>query len=101
MVRVEYDSKANAMYIWLRKALTKHRVEPSDKSRRIRIHEEEPSERFVLIIALMIVFFIGLIALQIVHLFIISSWSEEIWILINTMVGTIIGSVWGYSSRGD
>ncbi len=57
--------------------------------------KEEPQEEFVLIIALMVVFFAGLVALEIVHMVLLGSWNEVVFNGIMLVVGTIVGAVWG------
>lgn len=86
------------MLMWLRRVLTRRRitvVEPPS-SRRVRVREEPPSDRFVYSIALMIVFFVGLLTLQVAHMLILDRWNDAVWMLINTLVGAIIGAIWGY-----
>ena len=63
--------------------------------RKVRMVQEAPSERFILIIALMIVFFVGLLALEVIHMVVIGSWNEIIFNGIMLVVGTIVGAVWG------
>ena len=79
----------------LRRALTRRSVASVGPDRRVRYIEEAPSDRFVLIIALMIVFFVGLIALEIVHMLLMGSMNEVIFNGIMLIVGTIVGAVWG------
>jgi uncharacterized membrane protein YjjP (DUF1212 family) len=65
----------------------------------VRISEEEfqekPPERFVLIIQLMIIFFAGLLALEIVHMIVLGGWNDVIFNGIMLVVGTIVGAIWG------
>ena len=63
--------------------------------RRVRIRDEYPSERFLLVILLMIVFFVGLVALEVVHMVLFGSWNEVVFNGIMLVVGTIVGAVWG------
>jgi hypothetical protein len=63
--------------------------------RRVRVREEYPSDRFLLIIMLMIIFFIGLVALEVVHMVLLGSWNEVVFNGIMLVVGTIVGAVWG------
>ena len=63
--------------------------------RKVRIREEAPTDRFVLIIALMIIFFVGLVALEIVHIVLLDSWNEVVFNGIMLVVGTIVGAIWG------
>jgi len=80
---------------WLRKALIKRVVDYTGSDRRVRVTEEEPSERFVLVIALMIVFFVGLATLEVVHILLLKSWNEAIFNGIMLVVGTIVGALFG------
>lgn len=79
----------------LRGALTKTRTVEVGPVRRVRVREEAPSDRFLLIIVLMIVFFVGLTALEIVHMVLLGSWNEVVFNGIMLVVGTIVGAVWG------
>jgi len=80
---------------FLRRALTRLKTTDQTKTRRIRLTEETPSDRFILIIALMILFFIGLVSLEVVHMVWMGSWNDVIFNGIMLVVGTIVGSVWG------
>ena len=79
----------------LRRALTKRSTIDVSPVRKVRIREEAPTDRFVLIIALMIIFFAGLIALEVVHMLLLGSWNEVVFNGIMLVVGTIVGAVWG------
>ena len=57
--------------------------------------QEEPPERFVLIVQLMIIFFAGLLALEVVHMIFMGSWNDVIFNGIMLVVGTIVGAIWG------
>ena len=83
------------MFDWLRRGLTTRHVEETGVDRRVRVQEEPPTERFVLIIQLMIIFFVGLLALEIVHMIVIGSWNDVIFNGIMLVVGTIVGAIWG------
>ena len=88
------------MWSWLKRLIkrgtTKRTVEETDgKSRRVRVQEEPPSDRFVLIIGLMVLFFFGLVGLEIVHMMWMGSWNDVIFNGIMLVVGTIVGAVWG------
>jgi hypothetical protein len=81
---------------WLRKALTNKQVEPDSTSdRRVRVREESPPESFLLIVELMIVFFIGLVVLEVVHILMLGSWNDAVFGGIMLIVGTIVGAVFG------
>ena len=79
----------------LRRALTRRRTVEMSPVRKVRIREEAPTDRFVLIIALMIIFFVGLAALEIVHIVLLDSWNEVVFNGIMLVVGTIVGAIWG------
>ena len=83
------------MLKWLRKALIKRVVDYTGSDRRVRITEEEPSERFVLVVALMIVFFVGLLILEIAHIVLLKTWNEAIFNGVMLVVGTIVGALFG------
>jgi len=87
------------VWSWLRRLIrmgtTKKTVESSGKGRRVRVQEEPPSDRFVLIIGLMVLFFVGLVGLEIVHMVWMGSWNDVIFNGIMLVVGTIVGAVWG------
>lgn len=79
----------------LRRGLTRIKTTHPGTTRRIRLTEETPSDRFVLLIALMILFFIGLVSLEIIHMVWMDSWNDVIFNGIMLVVGTIVGSIWG------
>ena len=83
------------MFDWLRKGLTRRHVEESNASRRVRVQEEPPPQRFLVIIQLMIIFFAGLLALEVVYMIIFRDWSDVIFNGIMLIVGTIVGAIWG------
>jgi len=79
----------------LRRALTRRELWRLSPVRKVRIREEAPTDRFVLIIALMVIFFVGLAALEIVHMVLLGTWNEVVFNGIMLVVGTIVGAVWG------
>ena len=83
------------MFDWLRKGLTRRHVEESNASRRVRVQEEPPPQRFLVIIQLMIIFFAGLMALEITYMIIFRDWNDVIFNGIMLIVGTIVGAIWG------
>ena len=84
---------------YLKKSLRKRTILESEGTRRVRVQEEEPSDRFVLIIGLMVVFFAGLVGLEIIHMVWIGTWNDVIFNGIMLVVGTIVGAVWGKSAQ--
>jgi len=84
----------------IRRGTTKRMVTESDGSgRRVRVQEEMPSDRFVLIVGLMVLFFVGLVGLEIVHMVWMGSWNDAVFNGIMLVVGTIVGAVWGKSTE--
>ncbi len=82
---------------WLRRLLTRRTVSEVGASRRVRVAEDVPSDRFVLIVALMIIFFAGLVGLEVAHMLVFGAWNEAIFNGVMLIVGTIVGAVWGRS----
>ena len=86
------------MLDWLRRSLTRARPRYNERYER-RVSEEDrtpPPERFVLSIALMMVFFVGLIALEITYMFFMGEWNEVIFNGVMLVVGSLIGALFGY-----
>ena len=84
----------------LRRGLTRRRLlEAEEPARRVRVQEEQPDERFVLIIALMVLFFVGLVFLEVAHMVWLGSWNDIVFNGIMLVVGTIVGAVWGNSTH--
>jgi len=84
----------------IRKGLTVRRATVDEsKARRVRLLEEEPGDRFVLIIWLMVLFFVGLIFLELVHMVWVGTWNDVIFNGVMLVVGTIVGAVWGKMSE--
>ena len=85
------------MYTWIKKALTRRTITQDDSTtRKVRIQEELPSDRFVLSIWLMILFFAGLIILELVHMLVFTSWNQAIFDGIMLIIGGLIGALFGY-----
>lgn len=57
--------------------------------------KEPPSELVVWVFKMLLVFFIGLLGLEIVYMIIFQEFSTEIWSGIMTVVGAIIGLITG------
>jgi len=83
----------------VRRALTRETATHAEGPRRFRVLEEAPSDGFVLIVALMVVFFAGLIFLEIVHMVWMGTWNDVIFNGIMLVVGTIVGAVWGKAAQ--
>jgi hypothetical protein len=74
-------------------------VEEPGEAGRVRLLEEEPNDRFVLIVWLMVLFFVGLIFLELIHMVWLGAWSDAVFNGIMLVVGTIVGAVWGKMSQ--
>ena len=84
----------------VRKGLSRTVVLDDDSvGRRVRVEEIGPDENYVLIVALMIIFFVGLVFLEIIHMVWMGSWNDAVFNGIMLVVGTIVGAVWGRSSK--
>ena len=79
----------------LKRALVRRRTLEVGPVRKVRITEDYPSDRFMIIIALMIVFFVGLSLLEVIHIVLLGSWNEVVFNGIMLIVGTIVGAIWG------
>jgi hypothetical protein len=85
------------VWSWLRRALIRRRVvEDGSAVRRVRVQEELPSDRFVLSIWLMILFFAGLVGLELVHILVFGEWNQAIFDGIMLIIGALLGSLFGY-----
>jgi len=87
----------SAFIDWLREKLTRSSVSEAGEARKVRVTEDVPGDRFVLIVALMIIFFAGLVGLEIVHMVVFGTWNESVFNGVMLIVGTIVGAVWGRS----
>ncbi|MFH2111046.1 MAG: hypothetical protein ABIJ47_07285 [Candidatus Bathyarchaeota archaeon] len=83
--------------LYLKRCLTRRIIWEGSALRRVQVQEEVPSDRFIVIIILMIVFFVGLTMLEIVHLVWLGTWNDNVFNGIMLVVGTIVGAVWGRS----
>jgi len=83
------------LYRRLRAALVRRRTLEVGPVRKVRISEDYPTDRFLIIVALMIVFFVGLSLLEVIHIVFLGSWNEVVFNGIMLIVGTIVGAIWG------
>lgn len=83
----------------IRRGVTNRKVaDAAGVARRVRLLEDEAGDRFVLIVWLMVLFFAGLILLELVHMVWVGSWNDAVFNGIMLVVGTIVGAVWGKMS---
>jgi H+/Cl- antiporter ClcA len=84
----------------VKRMLTRQTLKANEAvTRRVTLTEQTPSDRFVLVVALMIVFFAGLVGLEVTYMVWMSEWNEAIFNGIMLIVGTIVGTVWGKTSQ--
>lgn len=75
--------------------LTTKNIESTGHTRRVQLIEDVSSDRFVLVVGLMVLFFVGLVGLEIVHMVWMGQWNDVIFNGIMLVVGTIVGAIWG------
>jgi len=80
---------------FIKRMLTTRSVTPAGRTRRVQLSENIPSDRFVLVVDLMVLFFVGLVGLEIVHMVWMGQWNDVIFNGIMLVVGTIVGAIWG------
>ena len=79
--------------------MTVRKVSARGSTRRVSLSEEVPSDRFVLIVGLMVLFFVGLVGLEVVHMVWMGAWNDVIFNGIMLVVGTIVGAIWGRTAE--
>ena len=81
--------------MWIKDVIANglQKMKASGISQRVRI--EETSEGFVMIIVLMVIFFIGLGALELAHMYMLGTWNEVIFNGIKLIIGAKTGAIWG------
>jgi hypothetical protein len=87
------------LFEWLKRRLTRRTAAEAPGDRRIRLIEDIPSDGYVLAVALMITFFIGLIGLEVAHMLVFQQWNESIFNGVMLVVGTIVGAVYGRNTQ--
>lgn len=80
---------------WIRRLLTKKVVRQIGKRRTIRVEDEEPEEKLVLITQFSIVVIVVLGAVEIVHLVVLGCWNSEVFTGIMGLIGTVTGIIIG------
>lgn len=80
----------------IRRLLTRTVILPARKrGKQTRKVQITPNEKLVYGCALALVFFVGMVSLQIAHLLVLREWNEGLWAAIAGMVGLIIGFFFG------
>jgi len=82
---------------WIRRLLTKQRIRDSDdrKTREVRVQEELPNEKLVLLVQFTMVVLVVLSAIEIVHIIVLKVWNAEVFAAITGLTGTITGVIIG------
>ena len=76
---------------WIRKALTKTVWTRHGKRRELRLSQEPPSERLIMITEFSIAAIAALTVIEVVHIVVLGSWNSEIFAAITGLIGTITG----------
>ena len=80
---------------WIRKALTKKRGVKKGKRRELKLVEEYPSERLVLITEFSMAAIGALTMIEVVHVIVLGSWNSEVFSALSGLIGTVTGIVIG------
>jgi len=82
---------------WIRRLLTKRRIRDSEdrKTREVRVQEELPNEKLVLLVQFTMVAMVILSAIEIVNIIVLKVWNAEIFATITGLTGTITGVIIG------
>ena len=81
---------------WIRRLLTKQRIRDSErKTREVRVQEELPNEKLVLLVQFTMVVLVVLSAIEIVHIIVLKIWNAEIFAAITGLTGTVTGIIIG------
>ena len=88
-----------SLFSFIKRLLTVRKVSAKGSPRRVSLSEEVPSDRFVLIVGLMVLFFVGLVGLEVVHMVWMGAWNDVIFNGIMLVVGTIVGAIWGRTAE--
>jgi len=84
------------MINWMRRALTRTIMLPGQKRGKQEIkYQLPPSEILVYGVALLMVFFVVLAALQVAHMLILRGWSDAIWAGMMVLMGAFVGAFFG------
>lgn len=80
---------------WIKQALTKKVWIRKGKRRELKLIEEPPSERLVLITEFSIAAMAALTVIEVVHIVSLGSWNSEVFAAITGLMGTVSGIVIG------
>ena len=81
---------------WIRRLLTKQRIRDSErKTREVRVQEELPNEKLVLLVQFTMVATVIFSAIEIVHIVVLKVWNAEVFAAITGLTGTVTGIIIG------
>jgi len=80
---------------WITKALTKTGWIRHGKRRELKLVEEPPSERLILITEFSIAAIAGLTIIEVVHVIVLDSWNAEVFAALSGLIGTVTGIIIG------
>jgi len=81
---------------WIRRLLTKRRIRDSERTtREVRVQEELPSEKLVLLVQFTMVVLVVLSAIEIVHIIVLKVWNAEVFAAVTGLIGTVTGIIIG------
>ena len=80
---------------WIRKLLTRKTVKLQGKRRTLRIEDEEPEDKLVILTEFAIITIIVLSAVEIVHIIVLKQWNENVFYAVTGLIGTVTGIIIG------
>jgi len=80
---------------WIRKLLTRKVVKLKGKRRTLRVEDEEPEEKLVILTEFFIITIIALSAIEIVHMIVLKQWNENVFYAVTGLTGTVTGIIIG------
>jgi len=80
---------------WITKALTKTVWTRHGKRRELKLSREPPSERLIMITEFSIAAIAALTIIEVVHIVVLGSWNNEVFVAISGVIGTVTGIVIG------
>jgi len=80
---------------WITKALTKTVWTKHGKRRELKLSQEPPSERLIIITEFSIAAIAALTVIEVVHVIILRSWNAEVFSALSGLIGTVTGIIIG------
>ena len=89
------DVEVARMKQWITKALTKTVWTKHGKRRELKLSQEPPSERLIIITEFSIAAIAALTVIEVVHVIILRSWNAEVFSALSGLIGTVTGIIIG------